>query len=489
MRQLFRAFYPLSEGDREKAWSEGLIIFDTSALLNLYRYPLAARDRLLTVLSHLKERLWLPHQAVLEYHRNQPAVRLEQTTRIQKVREEVGALKIDFKNRIDKLQIKKRHALIDAEQFTSKVMDVIDDFQRELNQIEREQDDRYQEGILQLKIEELFEGRVGQAPTQDFLDTLYKEGAKRYEHKIPPGYQDSSKGDAPKDATGFMFGGLLFQRRFGDLILWKEILQKTLADSVQWFIFVTDDAKEDWWQVLAGRRIGPRPELLDEAIREGGVEGFIVETSERFTEHAARLLDLEVSDEVIQQISTTRRPDGSLESIPEEAGFLEKIADAEEGLEELTQISEGLTLELQRISGVMEDSTKKLKASKDARMRTRITNETASKITEVALGFEEKVEAFETSLRKIEPGIDFIVDRIDQIEAEGGEAPAIRETLKSLFVTIIGTIQVAQGYDTTLAGIPEATASLRNSIRRLREGVQHYIRVARLVQRWLDHWE
>ena len=67
MRELFRAYYPLSEDERDSAWSEGLIIFDTSALLNLYRYPLAARDRLIAVLDHLKERLWLPHQAALEY--------------------------------------------------------------------------------------------------------------------------------------------------------------------------------------------------------------------------------------------------------------------------------------------------------------------------------------------------------------------------------------------------------------------------------------
>jgi hypothetical protein len=74
MRELFRGFYSLPEREKEAAWAEGLIILDTSALLNLYRYPIPARDRLLTVLELLKDRLWLPHQAALEYQRNQPAV-------------------------------------------------------------------------------------------------------------------------------------------------------------------------------------------------------------------------------------------------------------------------------------------------------------------------------------------------------------------------------------------------------------------------------
>ena len=340
MRERFRAFYPLSEAEKERAWVEGLIILDASSLLNLYRYPLAARERLLTVLERLKERLWLPHQAALEYHRNQAAVRHEQTTLFRKVRDEIGNLKVHFKNRFETLQLKKRHALINAEPLLASVLSLIDGFQEQLNQTEREQGERYQEESLQKKIEELFEGRVGPAPTQDFLDNLYKEGVKRYERKMPPGYQDWKKGEASKDTTEYSFGGLVFQRQFGDLIVWREILEKTKSDRVQWFVFVTDDSKEDWWQVTGGQRTGPRPELLEEAIREGGVGGFILHTSEGFTEQAAAMLGVEITEEVIQQISTTKEPEESLVLI-QEAGFLEKIADTEDGLEQLTQVAEG----------------------------------------------------------------------------------------------------------------------------------------------------
>jgi PIN domain-containing protein len=374
-----------------------LIILDTSTLLNLFRYPLAARDRLLTILERFAERLWLPHQAALEYHVNQQNVRLEQITRFRQVREEVGALKAGFKDKIEKLQLKRRHALINVEDLLSKVEGAIDAFQSELNQIEREQEDRYQEGSLQEKIEQLFEQRVGRAPTQEFLDALYKEGARRYEHKIPPGYQDSQKGELPREPPAVSFGGLLFLRRYGDLILWKEILQKTKLDGIHWFIFITDDAKDDWWQIVGGQRIGPRPELLDEAFREGGVEGFLLESSERFMEHAARILNLEVSEELIRQISITKKSE-NLPAQQEEAGFLEKLLAAGEGFPGLINVAAGIGLELDRIRGIMEDGTQRLKNSIDIRMQARITNDTALQISAAAESFKQRVIEFDVIL-------------------------------------------------------------------------------------------
>lgn len=486
MRDLFRSFLPLSDPDKEEAWSEGLVIFDTSALLNLYRYPLSARDRLMTVLERLKDRVWLPHQVALEYQRNHPAVRLEQATKFRKVREEVGDLKIEFQNRIEKLQLRRRHALIDAEPLLAKVAGAIDEFQSELNQIERAQDDLYQGGSLQQKIEDIFEKRVGQPPTQEFLDIVYKEGAKRYEYSIPPGYLDSRKGDSSKESAAFSFGGLIFQRRFGDLILWKEIMLKIREDKMKWFIFVTDDAKEDWWRVTGGQKIGPRPELLDEAVREGGVAGFVLVTSERFTEEVASMLGMEVSAEVIQQISTARESAVLPSAIEEPAGILEKIGSAEDGLEELTQASEGLTLELNRIRGIMDDSTGRLKTAVDARMKVRVTNETASQIESAAIRFDEKIDAFELSIKKIEPGVEAIIHRIEQLKAEGSAVPGIQENLRSLLLAIVGTVESAEIFDGALANIPDVTAALRGAIRRLRAGVQHYIRSASPLKRWLD---
>lgn len=485
MRELFRAFYPLSDQEKEEAWKEGLIILDTSALLNLYRYPLAARDRLLTVLERLQDRLWLPHQAALEYQRNQPAVRFDQITQFRTVRDEIVKLKADFNNRIDNLQLRKRHALIDAEPLREKVAAALDAFQDELNKIELDQAERYQEGYLQQKIEVLFSGRIGQIPTQDFLDAVYKDGEKRYASKIPPGYQDSQKSDSAKEPPEFNFGGLTFQRRFGDLILWREILQKAKEEKIGWFILVTDDAKEDWWHVIGGQRTGPRPELFDEAVRESGVRGFILQTSERFTERASESLGIEVSDEVLQQISRTR-DSGSSAPI----GFAEKVIDsATEGIRELTKASEGLAIELNRIREIMQDGIGKLKVADGLESQHKITDEMAFQIKEAAARFQALVGDFEASLKRIEPVVDLLTSsEYDLPLLVGGEnLTKAKETLQRLLKTIDSAAQEAQKFDDTLAGIP-TTMALRIAVQLLRSGVQQYIRAASQVQRWLDHW-
>ncbi len=489
MRERFRAFYPLSDAERDEAWEEGLIVLDTNALLSLYRYPLDARNDLLAVLDGFKERLWLPYQVALEYHRNLPAVLRDQRARFKEVRDEIAGMKSDSQARINKLRLRKRHALIDAEGLREEIETAIDRFLEKLNVIEREREELYQEDTLQGKIEVLFEGRIGEAPKQEWLDSVYEEGASRFDKKIPPGYKDAHKEASNKEADTYTFGGVVFQRKFGDLVIWKEVLQRVKQEKIQWLIFVTDDSKEDWWLSREGRKIGPRPALVDEAGREGGLRGLVMQTSENFVAIASKKLGVEVTEEVIQQISIERRAADDTRTELDEPGFLEKIASAEAGLEELTQVSGVLTTELNRVQEIMELSTRKLKAAKDIRMRARFTNETASQIDAASVSFEKGVVDFETCLAQIEPGVDFIIDHIDELESRGEPVPEVKEVLLTLFRTIVETIGGAEVFDGVLAGIPDATAALRSSIRGLRSAIHHYISVAGRVNRWIEHWD
>ena len=145
-----------------------------------------------------------------------------------------------------------------------------------------------------------------------------------------------------------------------------------------------------------------------------------------------------------------------------------------------------MPLELNRIQAIMGEGTKWLKASKDARMKRNVTNDTAAQIAAVATSFEERVDEFERGLIIIKPGVDYILDRIEQIKATEGQAPQVGVNLKSLFVTIIETVQSAKDFDTVLADMPDATVALRVAIGRLRGAVQHYIHACSGVQRWLD---
>lgn len=107
----------------------------------------------------------------------------------------------------------------------------------------------------------LFDGKVGGGFAEDELASIMEEGVKRYAKQIPPGYKDASKqkGDVENNC-------------FGDLIIWKEILQFSKDKKVD-IIYVTSDQKEDWWNIVKGQKIGPRIELRKE---------FTCETAQRF---------------------------------------------------------------------------------------------------------------------------------------------------------------------------------------------------------------
>src|SRR5258708_28747318 len=69
MRNLFPGFYKRSEEEFSKIWQEGIFVFDTNMLLNVYRYTQKTRDRYLEILDLLKQRnqLWIPYQVAYEY--------------------------------------------------------------------------------------------------------------------------------------------------------------------------------------------------------------------------------------------------------------------------------------------------------------------------------------------------------------------------------------------------------------------------------------
>ena len=80
---------------------------------------------------------------------------------------------------------------------------------------------------------EMFEGRVGTPYSKEQLEKIIEEGKERYKGKIPPGFKDSDKhGDTEVFAE--------ICQKFGDLIIWKQVIEKS-KESKKGIIFVTDD--------------------------------------------------------------------------------------------------------------------------------------------------------------------------------------------------------------------------------------------------------
>jgi PIN domain-containing protein len=155
---------------------------------------------------------------------------------------------------------------------------------------------------LRDKIDKLLSGKIGAPPkSQKELDQVYAEGKERYRFRRPPGYRDTEKGRDPTSQANYV-NDLRFEREYGDLVAWKQILDYAKQRKVQHLILITDDEKEDWWLFIKEKTIGPRPELLDEITFAAGVKTFHMYTSERFLQFAQSHLQHQVTDQSIEQI-------------------------------------------------------------------------------------------------------------------------------------------------------------------------------------------
>lgn len=74
LKELFFCYYPTSEADFAEWWKTGLFVFDANALLGLYGLQEETRQQLFTFLESVKERVWVPHRAALEFSRNRTVV-------------------------------------------------------------------------------------------------------------------------------------------------------------------------------------------------------------------------------------------------------------------------------------------------------------------------------------------------------------------------------------------------------------------------------
>jgi hypothetical protein len=280
MRNEFRGYYRPTNEEFDALWNNALIIPDANVLLDCYTYSTETWQELFQLLSDLKEQLWIPYQAADEYQRNRGA-------RITTEVEHYTAVLKDLKKVEDALQSRKSHPFIDADlqgQFVKLAEKVKDSMQRgQENHKKLLSDDPIREQITQL-----FDRRVGIPFSDEELKKFYAEGSQRYEKKIPPGYEDAKKPDPEK---------------YGDLIIWRELMQKA-SETQKDMIFITRDDKKDWWQFVGSSKIGPRPELLNEFRVETGQSLYIYGT-EKFLE-TAKMRGKAISNEALAEIEAAR---------------------------------------------------------------------------------------------------------------------------------------------------------------------------------------
>ncbi|AHB14245.1 PIN-like domain-containing protein [Dehalococcoides mccartyi] len=303
MSKDFIGYYQPSKDDFADLWKNGTIIIDANVLLNLYRYPASARDDMLRVFEKFKGKLWLPHQAMLEYQENRLGVIADQRVKFRGVKKLIYDTQDNFRNKLEELQLRKR-SNIDPDKYLKSLNDIYKQFEVELDNLFNGQMDVSDEDEIRIQIMELLGENIGECPfDQKWLDDICKEGEQRYLQRIPPGYKDNEKSQGGEPCHHC--GGLSFERKYGDLIMWFEIIEYAKQNSLDKIIFLTDDNKGDWfWNVDSDgkKTIGPKPFLVNEIHRKSNVKLFYMYTTEQFIKYAKEKLQFQVKPESIKQI-------------------------------------------------------------------------------------------------------------------------------------------------------------------------------------------
>ncbi len=304
MRTMFGGYYRPSDSEFEALWKNAIFIFDTNVLLNLYRYQSATRDTLFGVVERLSDRVWIPYHVGLEFQRNRMKVIAEQHRRFSEVRGIVNKSLDQMQSQLEGLQLKKRHSHINPDLLVEELGAIRDAFFKELDSSEEKSISVSSKDQIRERIDGLFSGRIGSKPkNQEEVDDWCKEGENRFRHAIPPGFKDSIKEEGEEET--FAYSGITYQRKFGDLIIWKQILAYVGERQAKDVIFVTDDSKSDWWWKVSAeglKTIGVRPELVDEISRFAAVERFYAYNTESFLGYANRQLDARVTNEAIEEV-------------------------------------------------------------------------------------------------------------------------------------------------------------------------------------------
>jgi hypothetical protein len=295
MRNSFPGYYKPKDEDFEQLWNEAILAFDANVLLNLYRYSEGTREEFFKILTKLQSRLWLPHQAAFEYHKNRLSVISSLEGAYEKLTETIS----DFENKfLNSLNGFSRHPLIEVEAITDEIKKTISGVKKRLSDTKAAHPDLAVDDHVRDRVTQLFEKKVGAPYTEEQLKKVYLEGKNRYEKSVPPGYKDEHKDDESK---------------YGDLVVWKQIIDKA-KESETSIMFVTDDRKEDWWERFKGKVIRPRPELIQEICEQTGVKFYMYQT-DPFMEQASKHLRRKVKQNAIDEVKNIRNYYDSLASI------------------------------------------------------------------------------------------------------------------------------------------------------------------------------
>lgn len=311
MKNIFKGFNEPTEDTLKEIWNSKstLFVFDTNVLLNLYRYGEHTREDFFKVLNDIKN-VWIPYHVGLEYQRNRIGVIKNEKKVFNDLKKYLDNIKKELNsNLVSDLKLNERLPSVDQEhnKFKKDILDKISEYQEFINSENKKQPEVRSGDKIRKELYKIFEGKVGNKPSdQLWLNKIYEEGEIRYKNNIPPGYKDKNKSNS--DDNLFNYSNLDYKSQFGDLIIWKQIIEKANDVQIKNIIFISDDIKEDWKYIIEsnGKKIlGCRAELREEICLKSNIDNFSIIQSFELLKLNNKISTNKINENSIKEIKNT----------------------------------------------------------------------------------------------------------------------------------------------------------------------------------------
>lgn len=251
LRSIYPEWYEHDDESLDEIMKTGTIALDANVLLSLYRISAPARENVLNVLADdsVRPRLFIPYQVGLEYLRNRVDVARSQSSGYRALRNTIDAYKKSLTDDVNDSSKGLRDKAVKSD-INKAIEKHLDELSEDITSIQSQhvidyEQFRVSDPVLD-RLEQILTGtdQIATKPDDETLAGRRKKAKDRITAKVPPGYGDASKDDPS-----------------GDYLVWCELLDRAATNTAP-MLFVTDDKKQDWYQLDKQKQIlGPRPEL------------------------------------------------------------------------------------------------------------------------------------------------------------------------------------------------------------------------------------
>lgn len=298
LKKLFPEFYQsnLSELDLAKK-NDNLIVLDTNYLLDILQSPTTIAKEYIEAIEKVKDNLYIPYLVALEFNFKKSSQKKGKIKEIQKYKDTLINSTDKIKQNINAIELVDKK---EKDDFTNEMLDLTKQYTENLKKIMEQKIESMitkEESVLYEKLISIIEDQIGEKYTQEWIDQVEKEGVDRYNNKIPPGFDDDAKEKEVEEIRNY--GDLKYQRKFGDLLIWKDIIEysKNCNKSGRKVILVTNDGKSkkknDLLYKINDFIVGPKIHLMNELQIYSNKEFYILDNL-RFVQMMNNLTDEEI---------------------------------------------------------------------------------------------------------------------------------------------------------------------------------------------------